>query len=252
MDRKQQLLKRLDEIGQSLRQTGKAWALLGLGSSGAEISRLDEYSDLDFFVIAKEGHKDVFIDNLDWLNRVAAIGYSFRNTVDGHKVLFQDGIYCEFAVFEPAQLTGISYASGRIIWQDPDFETAICMAQTVPALSENRTIEWLVGEILTNLYVGLCRDKRGEALAAFRLIQVHAVDRLIEAAQYLEKEQPVCKDQFSNVRRFEQRFPEIARLLATFVQGYKYNKGSAKAILEFLDNHFHLNAAIKMEITKLL
>lgn len=41
------LLARLDEIGRSLIQSGHAIALIGLGSVGEELHRLDEYSDLD-------------------------------------------------------------------------------------------------------------------------------------------------------------------------------------------------------------
>ena len=51
----QLLLQRLDEIGGSLAQSGHALALLGLGSVGEELHRLDQYSDIDFFVIVDPG-----------------------------------------------------------------------------------------------------------------------------------------------------------------------------------------------------
>ena len=35
----------------------------------------------------------------------APLAWAFRNTVDGFKVLFADGIYGEFAVFEPEELS---------------------------------------------------------------------------------------------------------------------------------------------------
>jgi hypothetical protein len=47
------LLYRLDEIGKSLEKSGHALALIGLGSVGLELERLDQYSDLDFFVIVQ-------------------------------------------------------------------------------------------------------------------------------------------------------------------------------------------------------
>jgi lincosamide nucleotidyltransferase B/F len=251
MVRKQKLLERLEEIGESLQMTGKVWALISLGSTGAARFRLDDYSDLDFFVIAKEGNKDAFISSLDWLSRVSPIGYSFRNTDEGYKVLFRDGIYCEFAVFETVEMGGITFADERIVWQDPDFDPGICLLQKSASQIETKSLEWLLGEILSNLYVGLCRNKRGEVLSAFRLIQVHAIDRLIEMAQYLETEQLGLRDRFSDVRRFEQRFPKTAMQLTTLIQGYEHNKKSAKAMLEFLDSHFSLNSTIKSEIMKL-
>jgi lincosamide nucleotidyltransferase B/F len=60
----QLLLKRLDEIGRSLEQSGHALALIGLGSVGLEQHRLDVYSDLDFFAIVEPGYKGHYLDNL--------------------------------------------------------------------------------------------------------------------------------------------------------------------------------------------
>jgi hypothetical protein len=94
------LLSRLDEIGAALARSNKALALIGLGSAGLETDRLDRYSDLDFFAIVENGRKRDFLDGLSWLGDIRPIAYSFRNTPDGHKVLFEDGVFCEFAVFD--------------------------------------------------------------------------------------------------------------------------------------------------------
>jgi hypothetical protein len=47
---------------------------------------------------------------------------------------------------------------------------------------------WLVGELLSNLMVGLQRLARGERLAAARLVQVHALDRLLELEEQVRPE----------------------------------------------------------------
>src|SRR5690606_10593045 len=83
MDRKARLLARLDAIGESLKNTGDALALLGLGSVGLETARIDDYSDLDFFAIVKTGCKQAFIDDLGWLSVIHPVVYTFRNTRDG-------------------------------------------------------------------------------------------------------------------------------------------------------------------------
>ena len=57
MSGKQTLLTRLDEIGKSLEDSGRALALIGLGSVGTETERLDEWSDLDFFAAVQPGEK---------------------------------------------------------------------------------------------------------------------------------------------------------------------------------------------------
>ena len=55
MKRTERLLQRLDEIGRSLERSGHALALIGLGSVGTELDRLDDYADLDFFAIVEDG-----------------------------------------------------------------------------------------------------------------------------------------------------------------------------------------------------
>src|ERR1044072_4530284 len=174
----QLLLKRLDEIGQSLQQSGHALALIGLGSVGLELDRLDAYSDLDFFAIVEDGYKQAYLDSLQWLSNIHPIAYSFLNTKDGYKVLFADGVFCEFAVFEPAELKRIPFAAGRIIWKRADVPNTLSQLSSSPIAASQRSTEWLVGEALTNIYVGLQRDKRGERLSATRFIQGYAVDRL--------------------------------------------------------------------------
>ncbi len=245
----QALLDRLAAIGQSLQNTGNAFALLGLGSVGQETERLDDYSDLDFFVIVRDGYKTIFIEHLDWLSSICPIAYHFKNTVDGYKLLFEDGIFCEFAVFEPYEVANIPFSGGRIVWKDDGFDEEILTPQ--PRTTSKQTTEWLLGEALTNLYVGLGRYHRGEKLSAARFIQGYAVDRILELSAIIESPQPGHEDIFTLERRYEQRFPAIAAHLPQFVLGYEHSRESARAILAFLEAHFEVNAAIKRAILEL-
>jgi hypothetical protein len=243
----QQLLERLDAIGESLRTSGNALALLGLGSVGTETARLDVYSDLDFFAIVREGYKARYIDNLDWLSNINPIAYAFRNTVDGYKVLFEDGIFCEFAVFEPQELAQIPFSAGRIVWKTADFDESICQPRQQTQHSAH-PVEFRLGEALTNLYVGLGRYHRGEKLSAARFIQNYAVDHILQLAAQIESARPALVDVYNVERRFEQRFPDVAAHLPEFVQGYDRSPESALAILEFLEAHFEVNPAIAAQI----
>lgn len=245
------LLTRLDEIGQSLAQSGHALALIGLGSVGEELHRLDEYSDLDFFAIVETGYKRRYIENLDWLSDLAPIAYHFLNSPDGYKLLFSDGIFCEFAVFELQELQGIPFAPGRIVWKREDAPENLHRPAKEPIRAAQREKEFLIGEAITNLYVGMGRDKRGEKLSAMRFIQGYAVDRLVELAEYIEPQQDVTRDIFVNERRFEARHPITARELPSWVQGYERNRESALAILSFLESHFEVNQAMADAIRKL-
>jgi hypothetical protein len=245
------LLKRLDAIGHSLEQSGHALALIGLGSVGLELDRLDSYSDLDFFVIVEEGYKRAYLDSLRWLSNIHPIAYSFLNTEDGYKVLFEDGIFCEFAVFEPAELETIPFAPGRIVWKRADIPDTFGQPTTFPSSKQKRVKDWLLGEALTNLYIGLNREKRGEKLSATRFIQGYAVDRLLELVEYVESANETHRDLFVNERRFEQRFPDLVSHVGTWIQGYEKNHESALAMLEFLEDYFEVNEAIAKAIREL-
>lgn len=244
-------LKRLDEIAVSLQVRPAAMALIGLGSVGRELERLDEFSDLDFFVIVEPGHKGEFLDDMGWLAVVHPVAYSFKNTSDGYKLLFADQIFCEMAVFEPQELQNIPYAPGRVIWKrEPTYE-AFGDPQRSIQPPAGRSLEWLCGEALTNLYVGLCRYRRGEKLSAARFIQGYAVDRVVELVERLVEVEAGGKDLFTPERRFEQRFPQFADQMPDFIQGYERSPQSAESILSFLRQHFDVNPAIAQAILEL-
>jgi len=148
------LLARLDEIARSLEQSDHAIALIGLGSVGLELDRLDAYSDLDFFVIVESGYKQAYVEDLNWLSAICPIDYYFANTADGFKLLFEDHIFCEFAVFEPGELSAIPFAPGRVVWKQPQVPANISQPAFLPSLPPKHDLEWLLGEALTNLLVG--------------------------------------------------------------------------------------------------
>jgi len=247
MYKRELLLKRLGEIGRSLKESGRALALLGLGSAGLETGRLDEFSDLDFFVVAGDGAKRSFLESLEWLAAAAPIAWAYRNTADGYKVLFVDGVFCEFAVFEARELSGIPFAQGRVVWRAEGFDEAVCVPRR-PAETPPTSPDWLLGEALSCLYVGLCRLARGEKLAAMRAIQVQALSHALELAATVERPSPVVADPFAVDRRFEQRFPGLTAELGSFMQGYERSRESALAILAFLERHFQVNSAMAAAI----
>jgi lincosamide nucleotidyltransferase B/F len=251
MKKTQLLLTRLDEIGRSLAASGHALALIGLGSVGRELERLDAYSDLDFFAVVEAGYKKTYIEDLSWLSGVRPIAYQFPNTKDGCKLLFEDGIFCEFAVFELEELKTIPFAPGRVVWKQPFIDDSIALPAVMNPAAASRPADWLVGEAITNLYVGLGRLRRGEKLSAARFIQGYAVDRLLDLAAYIEPEMPAFRDPFNPERRCEQRFPGLADELRQFMQGYEGSAESALAILAFLERHFEVNPAMAKAIREL-
>ncbi|KGE16398.1 hypothetical protein [Paenibacillus wynnii] len=252
MRRQELLLLRLDEIGIALEVRREALLLLGLGSVGVETHRLDEYSDLDFFLIVATGAKDKFINQLDWLEDACPLTYSFKNTKDGYKVMFEDGIYGEFAVFEESELKGISFSGGRVVWKASNYEWNTEFESTVdfPKLKAE-SVDYVVNEALTNIYVGLGRFARGEKLSATRFIESYPVNGILSVLHLLEPEVDCYPDKFSNERRVEQRFPEFSKRMGSLMQGYDSVPYSALELLSYLEEFYPVNERMSAEIRRL-
>jgi hypothetical protein len=248
------LLARLDAVGESLRDSGHALALIGLGSVGLDTDRIDRYSDLDFFVIVEPGHKHRYIEALDWLSAAHPVGWHFRNTRDGHKALMTDGVFCEFAVFEPHELEHIPFAPGRIVWSRPGVDPRIAVPHCPTPSASLPDETWIIGEALSNLLVGLQRWHRGEKLSAGRLIQVHAVDRLIEldALRAQPDDRAARPDPFGRERRLERRQPSLVAELGALMPGYENTPEAALVLLAALERRGAvLNAFVADSIRRL-
>lgn len=229
------LFDRLESIADALRRSGNAQALLALGSVGLEFQRIDEFSDLDFFVIVEPGHKQRYIQNLDWLHEAKELEWHFQNTRDGHKAMMADGILCEFAVFEPQELATIPFAPGRLVWSVDGFDASIAEPTLAMPSAELPEERWIVGEALSCLLVGMQRWNRGERLSAARFVQVFALDRLVELDMRVNPPAAdVRADPFNRDRRLEQRQVGLARELPALMGGYSETPASAWAVLEAL------------------
>lgn len=225
---------RLAALAASLAARPDALALLALGSIGSETERADAWSDLDFFVLVRPGSKRAYLANLEWLAAARPLAWAFANTADGYKALMDDGLLCEFAVFEPQELAGIAYAPGRWVWRRED-EVPAQWVEPMRPPAEEPTRHWRVGEALSNLLVGLQRWQRGERLAAMRMVQVYALDRLLELIDRLEPGLPgVRRDPFNAERRFEFRHPDRVELIRRCTPGLDGTPQAALAILDAL------------------
>ena len=247
----QRLLQRLDDLGVVLAQRGDALALLGLGSVGVDLGRLDDHSDMDFFVLVDDGAKQRYLDSIDWLEELHPVVFSFPNSVDGRKVLFADGLFAEYAVFTVGELHGASYPPGRIVWRRGDAPPGLESSGQVPGPSPYDNAEYQLNEALTNLYVGLHRDLRGERLSAMRFIQVHAVDRVLTFLHLTDPAAGQQQDLFVIERGAERRFGPGVLPLAELAPGYGHNREAALAMLEWLEARTEVNAVLAAAIRQL-
>lgn len=226
------LLARLDAIGHALRDSSHALALIGLGSVGLDTQRLDVWSDLDFFAIVEPGHAARYLECLDWLAAAHPLTWHFRNTADGYKALMADGVFCEFAVFEPQALIDIPFAPGRVVWRRDDVDPTIAQPRRPLPCAALQDETWIVGEALSCLFIGMQRWHRGEKLSALRFVQGYALDRLIELDTLGSV--PAGVDPFNPERRLESRQIELAAELPALLPGYVATPAAAAAMLDAL------------------
>ena len=234
------------ELGAHLEKKEDTLCLLGLGSI-EDTERLDQYSDIDFFLIVEKGAKEKYMADLSWTHR--PILFSFKNTRDGYKLLFDNDVFAEFAIFEPDELAHIPFDKGNVIFAKPSFDLSLIEPQKkrIKALD----VYFNVNEAMTNLYIGLLRDKRGEKASAFTFIQVFACNLVMPLFNEEFKGNKVSTDAYVYERRIEFRHKEAEKILATFKQGYEKNKDSARAILTFLKSNFDVNLAFYHKILAL-
>ncbi|KUL28479.1 hypothetical protein [Actinoplanes awajinensis] len=245
------MLQRLDDLAAHLATRADTVALLGLGSAGAQRGRLDDHSDLDFFLIVEDGATTRYATATDWLAVPCPVVYSFANERHGRKALYADGIFVEYAVFTVAEVHRVPFRGARVVWRRADAPPGLTESDAPVPRTPYDTVEYHLNEALTNLYVGLHRELRGEHLSAARFIQGHAVDRVIALLRLSEGEPPY-RDAFDSSRRVERTYPPQVLPLAAMVPGYRGNVAAARAILDWLGDRFPIPAPIGSAIDGLL
>jgi len=233
----------IETLSNAARNSPHAIAFIGAGSAGAEIARMDQYSDIDFFLIVEDGFSSGFINDNSWFGQDLPIVFAFRDTDHGNKALLENGVFLEFAIFTQAELTQNGIPGLRTIWSKNGF--------SLPDLSAKqplvREVSYYVDQALSNLLVGALRLRRGERLAALAMIERYALTNLLTA--YRVKNNLEIQDPFNIERRAEQA---LGVDFAGLVQGYERLEGSLEKILAFAEENFEVNESIAQSIRELL
>lgn len=246
------LLQRLDDLGQVLAARDDALALIGLGSVGRDLHRLDEHSDMDFFVVVDDGAVQRYLDSIDWLELLHPVAFSFANSPNGRKVLFEDGLFAEYAVFTRAELDASWFPPGRLVWSRPGAPAGLEVSVHPQPRSPYDTVDYHVHEAVTNLFVGLHRDARGERLSAMRFIQSYAVDRVLTVLELSGAGTAPRQDAFAIERGAERRFTPGQLPLASMLPGYEHNREAAAAVLGWLVAHTEVDPVMVAAVRGLL
>ena len=244
------LQHRLSQISEGLKDVDGVFGIIGLGSIGSDKNRLDQYSDLDFFVVVSPDIQEQMIESTNWLTSVGELDFVFKNSDHGCKALYHDGVYVEYAVFTLEQYRNWKIPGGRVLWaKDCDELFVITDAgQLMQKLLKPEN--FYINEALSNLYVGLLRLHRGEKLSATRFIQTFAIDNILELASRRCNDK-VRRDFFVLDRRIESRISEIEDFLKICVTGYTSNALAAKTILDWLNRNYLCNQAMVRRINDL-
>lgn len=212
----QALVSRLEKERQVL-------GVVALGSMAQRDTQPDAWSDHDFFVITEAGAQEE-VRRRDWLPDAGELVLHFRETAHGVKALYQCGHLIEFAVFDLEELSSIAKVNRyRVLW-DRNGE----ITQTMEALARE-TVEWaertqpaddyLIGQFLTNLQVGVGRYARGERLSGRQFVKCLAPGSLLRLlTRYTTPAGTPSLDNLDPWRRFESAFPELGRELNSILE----------------------------------
>lgn len=222
----------LAELISSLIQDDRIVGLVLAGSS-ADWRRRDAWSDHDFLVVTVPGVQEHFRTDLGWLPNHLDIGWSFRETAHGLKVLYRSGLLIEFAIFDRAEFAQCALHHFRVVIDRPDpgesdQPSLTALAAQVRSRSEpSVTAHPLTSfrHFLSLVYVGTGRARRGERLSANVFLRDHAAAALLRLVRVLAvegSEQPEGLEQLDGLdpwRRVERVWPTLAaRLDATLTE----------------------------------
>lgn len=232
-------MKRFLEIIENNKNKNHVLAFIGLGSMH-HTDRIDDYSDIDFFMIVEDGFKEQYLKSVDWLE-VSPIAWWYQETNDGLKVLYEDQYFLEFAVFTQDELKHIPYEKGTVYYKKEHINDDMF----IPTIqkSEKKETTYIINTWLSNLYIGLLRELRGEKVAALFMIQVYATNHMLTLLD-LEDDDPFVVE-----RRVEQKIQlDYQKLYA----GYDGNITSVKYQLEVIGQRYRLPESLIKALKRLL
>lgn len=188
--------------------------LILLGSAAVP-ERRDEWSDHDFFVIARPGMAERVREVGQWLPDMEHVVLLAREWDVGFCVLYDDGHLFEFAAAAAEELGAAAVGEHEIVFDDDGslaamVEAARHRAAAAPAANAAHEARLM----LVKLLVGVGRARRGELVNAGQFVRTWAVNHFINA---LRARHPVAEsagDRLDPTRRLERDYPEWSGELA--------------------------------------
>lgn len=238
-----------EELTGNLQRHPDVLGLVFVGSA-ADHSRIDQWSDHDFFVVSVEGKGESLRQDLRWLPNHDKIAFHPRETAHGFKVVYLDGHVLEFAVFNDSELE-LASANDFLVTVDKTGTIANRMKQ-IAERSANRLKETKYDPeaayelLLCQLLIGVGRARRGENLIASEHIRSWAVTALVGLIRFWEEpaaETVHLTDNLNALRRFEKQYPHYG--LAILKAQAPETESCARAIVDILVESKYLSESQK-------
>lgn len=209
-----------DRLAASADEDPNVIGLIFLGSA-ADHSRVDEWSDHDFFLIVKAGFGEKYRGDLSWVPDIELAVLSPRETDHGLKVVFNDGRVLEFAVFEDAELELASVNSWAAVVDKSNLTSRL---EAIEARSRvTKPFDWAkeFELFLALVLIGTGRHRRGETLIAGQFIRSYALRNLLGLIRDAHAPVPgteAKQDNLDRFRRFEIQYPSLGRRIENALQ----------------------------------
>lgn len=215
----QKFLAYRESLRDNLLQLNQVTGLIFVGSA-ADTSRVDKWSDHDFFVVTVPGAAEAMRQDLSWLPHFEHIVLSPRETDHGLKVVFTDGRVLEFAIFEDSELELAGVNDFDVFIDKANIQArmeAIAKRSRPGAFDEVKEFELFICQLL----IGVGRARRGEILIAGQQIRTYALTNLLGLIRHWVKPKAGTQhleDIFSRFRRFEKQYPVLAARIEEYLE----------------------------------
>lgn len=205
------------QLTANLEPDSRVIGLVALGSMAQQDYQPDEFSDHDFFVVTVQDVQEEFRQQFDWLPDADQIAFTFRETQHGVKVLYSHGHLLEYAVFNQEELFLAKVNRYRVLLDKATIADDLAKIQKASS-SEPPDPNFLFGNFITHLFVGVGRYARGEELSGNQFVQGFAVNDLLQLIpQFIDSPQQSKLDNLNANRRFELVYPELGAELNRIV-----------------------------------
>ena len=232
-----EIRERFEGLLDELRATAEADAdivgLVGMGST-AERDRVDEWSDHDFALLTAPGAGERFRQSLDWLPGAGGIALSVREHHGGMKVIYDDGRVLEFGITDLAGLHGWHANAYDVLYDAGGVADAMAKVVARPLPTGGPDDVRDVSLVLTQLFIGVGRARRGELLSAGNSIRSEAVAYLLPVlGRRIGASGPERLDNLDPRRRFEAAHPDVGARIGELLT--LRPEACARALLELAE-----------------